>query len=295
MELLMTKTLYFLWICILTPFSFLLGNPLDDHEEENFEEEEQVCLLNKEYVFHAKGYVKAPTASNESWEAVQPFLLPFNHPVKKILDKIFKGCERPLLSSKNMKKAGFFNYTPSDKGIIVTGHPRLKGYLLKIYLDTCYLPEWKLWIQRIVGADQIRQSIIEFGYTPMMKAPKKWIYPLPNSQPPPEGEGYFPKHYVLVVQDMGILSEQANIQNWRHQATPALLDAFYNFVVVNGLIDSYFVDNSPFCFDKKIAFLDTEHYNVDLAHFPNRQYVLSQFLSPEMRNYWEQLIHNGGS
>ena len=254
---------------------------------------ELLALWDEVEDLQAKGYDKPPTASQESWDAVQPYLLPYNHPAKKTLDQIFKGT-RPLLSSKNMKKAGFFNYSQSDKGIIVTGHPRLQGYLIKAYLDTCYLPEWKLWIQRIVGANQIRQSIIDFGYSSIMKAPKKWIYPLPLSPAPPVGEGYFPKHYVLVVQDMGIYSETANQQNWRHNVTPSFLDAFYTFVIANGLINSYYVDNSPFCFDRKIAFLDTEHYNVDIIHFPGRQNVLLRYLSPSMGAYWEQLILNGG-
>lgn len=239
------------------------------------------------------GYDKPYDVSDESWQAVQPYLLPYNHPIRKILHQIFSE-PRPLLSSKNMKRAGFFNYTPSDKGIIVTGHPRLNGYLIKAYLDTCYLPDWKLWIQRIVGANLIRHSIEEMGYSVIMKAPKKWIYPLPRTQKPPSGEGYFPKGYVLVVQDMGILSEVGNQQNWRHCVTKSFLGAFYNFVVTNGLVDSYYIDNSPFCFDRKIAFLDTEHYEVSLENFPNRQYVLSRYLSPEMQAYWNLLIENGG-
>lgn len=286
----MFKTLF----AFLSLTASVQASTLQDPYNAALEEETQhLALWDETDDIQAKGYDKPPTASDESWEAVQPYLLPYGHPIKKTLDQIFSSS-RPLLSSKNMKKAGFYNYTPSDKGIIVSGHPRLNGYLIKAYLDTCYLPDWKLWIQRIVGANQIRQSILDFGYSSIMKAPKKWIYVLPKSQPPPQGEGFYPKHYVLVVQDMGILSEVANQQNWRHQATPAFLDAFYNFVTTNGLIDSYYIDNSPFCFDRKIAFLDTEHYNVDILHFPGRQSVLTRYLSPAMSAYWELLIQNGG-
>jgi hypothetical protein len=255
-------------------------------------EESEILALWDEEPCTPKGYDKPSTASQESWDAVQPYLLPLGHPVKKTLDLIFSQ-NRPLLSSKNMKKAGFYHYTPSDKSIIVSGHPRLKGYLIKTYLDTCCLPEWKLWIQRIVGANQVRESIDAWGYSSIMKAPKKWIYVLPANQPPPQGEGYYPKHYVLVVQDMGLLSDAANLQNWRHNVTGDFLNAFYNFVMINGLVDSYYIDNSPFCFDRKIAFVDTEHYNVDVIHFPGRQQVLFEYLSPNMRKQWEQLISGG--
>lgn len=270
----------------------LLSQALGSTESELSDEEYRALWDEVQDVF-PKGYDKPPTASQESWEAVQPYLLPLNHPAKKVLDQVFSNG-RPLLSSKDMKKAGFYNYNPSDKNIIVTGHPCLKGYLIKAYLDTCYLPEWKLWIQRIVGANQVRQSIEDLGYSNIMKAPKKWIYVLPRHSTPPSGDGYYPKHYVLVVQDMGLFSDVANQQNWRHNVTPSFLDAFYRVVILNGLVDSYYIDNSPFCFDRKIAFLDTEHYNVDIGHFPGRQQVLFNFLSPDMRNYWERLISNGG-
>ena len=277
----------------LALFSMCLTNLTYSNAEDSEEDKEFLALWDDFEEASPKGYAKPLTASQESWDAVQPYLLPYNHPAKKTLDLIFSQ-ERPLLSSKNMKKAGFFNYTPSDKAIIVSGHPRLKGYLIKAYLDTCYLPEWKLWIQRIVGANQVRNSIEELGYSAIMKAPKKWIYVLPQTPPPPTGDGYFPKHYVIVVQDMGLFSETANLENWRNSMTPSLLASFYNMVMVNGLIDSYYVDNSPFAFDRKIAFVDTEHYNVDIVHFPGRQEILYKYLSATMRSYWEHLIINGG-
>lgn len=269
---------------------FFLGAQNTSLDEEN---QEFLTLWDGVEGVCSKGFEKPATASQESWDAVQPYLLPYHHPVRKVLDGIFSSS-RPLLSSKNMRKAGFFNFTPSDKGVIVSGHPRLRGYLIKAYLDTCYLTEWKLWIQRIVGVNQISESIEQLGYSSIMKAPKKWIYALPSSQPPPSGNEYYPKHYVLVVQDMGIYSPASNEHHWHNRVNRSFLNAFYKIVMVNGLVDSYYVDNSPFCFDGKIAFLDTEHYNADLAQFPDRQSILMQYLSSDMRQYWEQLILNGG-
>ena len=72
---------------------------------------------------------------------------------KTALDKIF-GNERPLCSEKAMKKAGFFKYKQSDKDIIVTGHPRLVGYIIKTYLDTSGNQDWVKWIERINGANR---------------------------------------------------------------------------------------------------------------------------------------------
>lgn len=283
-----------LLIASLVSATLVTGAYLGAGVSDDLYDRELMALWDEAAELCPKGYSKPVGASQESWDAVQPYLIPSNHPAKKALDLIFSQQPRPLLSSKNMKKAGFFNYTPSDKNIIVTGHPRLKGYLIKAYLDSCSLPEWKLWIQRIVGANQIRQSIEELGYTSIMKAPRKWIYPLPGNPSPPEGEEYFPKYYVLIVQDMGLFSAIANQQNWRHAMTPNLLASFYNMVMINGLIDSYYIDNSPFSFDRKIAFVDTEHYNIDIREFPGRQEILYKFLSPAMREYWEHLLQNGG-
>lgn len=211
------------------------------------------------------------------WEAIAPLLLPDTHPAREKLDKIFakQGITK---DAKAFTKAGF-RCLPlrTLSNALIARHDKLKGYLVKIYLDNQPVShEWNQWSKRIRGAERIRNLIDARGYGSQFKAPKKWIYLIPQPSL---------RTALLLVEDMDLLPYETNLKLWKKAPTPELLDAFYDLVHSLGLCDSVFADNAPFARDKKIAFVDTEHSLV----WPIPYGKLNGRLSPSMEAYWKAL------
>ncbi len=231
-----------------------------------------------------------PYISDDIWQHVTPYLIPDDHPAKEALDKIFSSS-RALRSVKAMRQAGFSNPVPGYKGMIVTKHKSIPGYLIKAYLDTTNIPEWLALTHRAIGARYIQNTIDKFGYQGIMKVPKKWIYPLPAEPSPPQEEGYFRKNFVLVVENMKILSFADNEAAYKRLITKKILEALYTVLREDKLVDSVYIDNIPFSRDGKIAFVDTEHFNTTTK--PLHLEHLARCFSKSMRAYWLQLCSNG--
>lgn len=231
---------------------------------------------------------KSPFISENAWEKIKPYLLPTDHPAKTALDEIFNHY-RATSSHKEMKRAGFsFKLPRGDRRATVAKHKKIKGYLIKTYLDTQNTDgkEWKAWIQRIKGAECIQASIDKHGFNHLAKTPKKWIYPLPTVTTGEEGP--FRKNFILVVENMHILSNTKNRIKYQESINKERMKALYILLTENLLIDSIYLDNIPFSKDGKIAFIDTEHYLTTLR--PLKLHRMTKFFSPIMQEYWEQLI-----
>jgi hypothetical protein len=223
------------------------------------------------------------------WDEVQAFLIPNEHPIKKTLDKLFQKS-RPTASFRALRKAGFiFEIPRTPDRLTVAQHPKLKGYLLKIFRDDQLMvpDEAYHWIQRIIGTRLIQDSIDKHGYQQIMKAPKKWIYHLPHTALPRAGS-FIRRYYLLVVEDMKVVNAIKNERYFRTKMTREKLEALYVILKENVLIDSIYIDNIPFCRDGKMAFVDTEHYHTDLK--PLRLHRLTYRFAPEMQDYWQSLI-----
>ncbi len=233
-------------------------------------------------------YVYNPYVDMELWDILTPYFLPEHFPEKAALDRIFSK-RRVLSSVESMRKAGFLIISPTDK-IIVARHYKLPGFLIKVYLDPLSIGEWIWWKKRIDGARLIQAGINQHGYQGFMKTPRKWIYPLPADPGPKEGHNR--RNFILVVEDVEPLSPHKNHLAYKNKMTPDILNALYNLLTENLLIDSVYADNTPFCKDGKIAFLDTEHAQ-DLTQ-PLPLSAVGNFLSTEMRDYWIQMIQTGG-
>lgn len=236
-------------------------------------------------------YVYNPYGSLELWDTLQPYFLPENHPIKAKLDKLFKR-ERLILSKETFEAAGFNKIKMREPTNIIIGkHPSLKGYILKVYLDSQpAVVEWANWMDRITGAEGIRSCIKRHSYQKHFKVPHKWIYPLPASPSPPDDPLYNRKNFLLVVEDMRILSYTENKEAYRKKMTPELLNALYTILNEEGLLDSVYIDNIPFTEDGRIAFIDTEHHHKG----PIRYEKLTGFFSPAMQQHWQRLIESGG-
>ncbi len=112
------------------------------------------------------------------------------------------------------------------------------------------------------------------------------MYVLPENPPPPPGSER--KHLILVVEKLDILDAVTNEKAWRHSsmATEERLRALYHMISELGLYDSVYIDNIPFCYDDRIAFIDTEHFYLWPVHYRR----LLHRLSGKRQIFWNQLI-----
>lgn len=233
-------------------------------------------------------FIGAQHPSAETQAAVAPYLLPEDHPIKPDLDRIF-SASRVIFNVKTLAKAGFDKSKPREfSKVVVTKHSELPGYVFKLYLDTQKphkgKPEHHYWILRITGAQKIQQEITKQGWENSFKVPKKWIYALPEDPSPPEG--YYTKHYILVEEDMDILSNDKNKKMWGSKTVtrPLLSNLFYILKTI-GLIDCAKPANIPFGRDGRIAFIDTQSHGVEKMRYKG----LTGYLSSSNQRYWGSL------
>lgn len=224
--------------------------------------------------------------TEDVWRQVHPYLLPENnHGIKNFLDKICSEI-RVLSSKENLERAGFkIIFQQANRGLVVAKHPKLPGYLLKMYLDSCPRTEWPLWVLRAKGARIIQELLNKHYYNCFMKVPQKWIYPVPSFDRPVANENTFPKDFILIVQDMRLVTDKYNLYCYKNNMTFARLDALYTMIDEGGLSDSH-IKNIPFSADQKIAFIDTEYVNSWPVHFD----WLTKNFSPTHQSYWLKLM-----
>lgn len=230
-----------------------------------------------------------PYITAEMWNTVRPYLMPNNHPIKVKLDKIFKEF-RATVNSDTAVKAGFARAEPAKYShCVITKHKKMKGYFFKFFydsqtgLDDCY----KL-ARRASGAALINQGIKRFGLQKMFKAPKKWIYALPEHPSPPEGMER--KNFILIAEDMNLISSKQNRAKWKSNFFgEERLRGYYMLLKDQGLDDSVHVFNVPFSRDGKLAFVDTEHHSKPRVNY----HIVLKYLSEKYKTLWIELINGG--
>lgn len=227
-----------------------------------------------------------PELSYEQWQNIAPYLLPDTHPVKENLDRIFE-YSNALGTRNTLIEAGFTLHEGGFSKTTIARHKDLNGVFIKLYLDD--QPEinelYKL-MKRIKGAERAKISIVQHHWEHLFKVPRKWLYILPENA---SYSAYPHKKFVLVAEDMHLLPKKKNYDLWRYQTSKSLLNKVYTILTEAGLSDSAYPFNMPYSKDGRIAFVDTEHYNVWPVVYDN----LSKYLSSEMRSYWQELIENG--
>lgn len=214
------------------------------------------------------------------------FVLIFFHAVSVyscVIDSSLFADPEAIRSIDTLKAAGFETRGPQQwSRIVVAKHPKAPGYLFKIYVDEEKYPgshcDYEYWERRIEGAQKIRREIIKRQASDRFKVPQKWIYRLSR-----EGK---PRQFILVVEEMDVLDEAANLACWGGETvSKELLKTLWEICEATGLRDSLKPDNIPFCKDGKIAFIDTEQH----GHWPLRADRLTPYLREGLRAYWEDL------
>lgn len=247
------------------------------------------ALIEKERA-HAS-FLYNPWVPPDLWQELEPYFLPHDHPIKADLDSLFSKM-RVTQSANLFEKGGFGKPKMREPTNIVIGrHEQFKDYIFKVYLDTQpSLNEWINWVHRIEGARAIQCSLERHGFLHFC-TPKKWIYPLPAEPSPPNATRFHRKNFILIVENMNILSLKDNRKAFRKKITPQILQELYTILTEEGLIDSVYPDNIPFTENGQLAFIDTEH------HYPGRSIPyekLTPFLSKQMKEFWQALTIKKG-
>ena len=228
-------------------------------------------------LFHATGKETVPVS----------YLLPEHHPIKPLLDSLFSSS-RVILNLDTLEEAGFVYSKPRKfTNLIVAKHPAIPGYIFKLYLDAQRdhknKPEHHFWMLRIQGAVRVRFEIEANNLQEWIKVPQKWIYKLPKKPLP--SKGYRKKHYILVEEDMQLLSPEDNESLWASSyVTIQHLHAIHLILGNVGLSDCAKPDNMPFSIDGRIAFIDTQTHGRSVSY--NH---LSSWLSTENQTLWQKM------
>jgi len=233
-------------------------------------------------------YIKPSDVSDDVWSEVKPYLLPFDHPLKNKLDKLFTTF-RVTDNPATVKKAGFLRSTPAAfSNAIVSRNENLSGYYFKFYHDHQQIDvESKQWIDRAFEARSLKKAIKDHGYQKYFKVPKKWIYLIPDN---PQSTGPYPKHFILIATKINTTKGHINRFKWQTEVSRKLLDAVWIINQQEGLVDSCVGHNLPFTKDNKLAYIDLEQHH----KWPVPFHRLNGYLNPEMQDYWKKLIDNNG-
>lgn len=247
------------------------------------------CSLNFNFILShpRESFVYNPLVSAEVWIQLESYFLPTDHPIKTSLDKLFKQM-RVTQSAEHFEKAGFGKpHMRKPTNIVIGKHPFFRRYIFKAYLDTQPpLCEWGNWAQRIEGARAIKACLKRHQFQHFI-VPHKWIYPLPLEPSPPDNSLFHRKNFILIAENMNLLSSKSNLKAFKSRINPQILEELYTIITEEGLIDSVYPSNIPFTQSGKIAFVDTEH------HYPGALIPyekLTPFLSKEMQEYWRSIV-----
>lgn len=262
--------------------------PMPSFELENNLQKIQSQLLKTQHAFaiYTKDYPINPYVPAEVWAAVSPLFLPENHPIKPKLDRMFSST-RVTLTPDTFRRAGFKRFKPGRfSRIMASSHPNMPGYFIKAFSDLeAKVVDWQKLMRRIAGSFAIRECIKRNGLEAHIKVPQKWIYPLPVEPSPPNTDRYFRKNFILVAEDVQAYSHSENEKKYK-RISKERLKAFYIVANQEGLWDSCYAFNAPFCKDGKIAFIDTEYFH----KWPVPFHKLNRYLSTEMQGYLKHLI-----
>lgn len=235
---------------------------------------------------------KNPYISAEAKKAMKPYLISLEHPMRVVLDSIFLK-KRATVDKYAFHKAGFKVIAEGPRSyILVARHRNLPGYLVKAHLDTelnkKYRKEsWEWLVRRCEGASKIREIIQKRNIRYFVVA-EKWLYCFPPEPSPPHDHHHTRHLALLLVTDMELVSKKRNYHAWTHYITKEHLDELY-IIISRAKGSSYRPDNIAYTQHDQFAFIDTE-YPTRGPDFRS----IRLFLSPEMLEYWDKLVKNGG-
>lgn len=210
--------------------------------------------------------------------SVTKYELPHNHVLQKPLKELFKDLDLLSQSYQELQDAGFEVLKYSS--IVVAKHPRLKGYVIKFFISD--IPEEEQiqnFVTRVQGSKALQEFIAQNDLQYIV-TPKKWLYELQDK-------------YILIAEDMNILSASETRKAYSKLASPALDELCMTVKKFRGL-DSI-IKNMPFTKSGKIAFIDTEKWKISKPFFlrhitplldPEGRRVVATYQNQELYQQW---------
>lgn len=216
-------------------------------------------------------------------ETILPYLLPEKHPLRKILAEIFVDPNM-FQSYEQFVNAGF-EVKRGSKRLLVGRHPSIPDYLFKKYYGQSQTSQLYNYIQRIEGANFLRQYIKEHDFK-HLTVPKKWLYELPSNFSERRSE----KTYLLIVERMDLITDHYSEGKILYYNMDADMLTELCTILHEVKCDAFPTRNLPMTHSGKIAFVDTETVRKGKSNFIKRFVPL---LNPEMQTYalalWEKL------
>lgn len=212
---------------------------------------------------------------------VKDCLLPADHPLQEQLKNLFENSDM-FQSSFQLEQEGFHLIGRTRRGFMVAGHPAIGNYLIKKFQDdTPRRQQIKNYLRRINGATALRE-FIQLNNLQHIVVPKKWLYCLPKRfSEPKTGK----RTYVLIVEKID-LCNGGQLRNGEIAMRYASIDS--DVLRELCLVVYYFrgldsgLQNMPFTYKNKIAFIDTEHWENNREGFLKHA---EHFLTQDRKDY----------
>lgn len=213
--------------------------------------------------------------------SLNKYLLPNKHPLYTQLKHLFEHPDM-FETPDHLRAAGFQVINKVHRKLMVATHPSIKNYLFKKF-QNCISKEHQLrnYLSRIDGARALSHFIAE-NHLQHIVVPKKWIYPLPKQFSNPITRE---KTYILIVEKIDICSGGKNsdgeVAKKYYNMDKAILKELCMVIYQFRGLDSM-LHNMPFTHQNKIAFIDTEKWNIKREGFLRKA---MPFLSKENQTY----------
>jgi hypothetical protein len=227
----------------------------------------------------------SPHLTDKQKELIAPHLLPLDHPIKPIVDKIF-SLIRVTESKENIEKAGFKIMVAMPRSYtVVAKHPWAPGYVFKIHLDSekkgrMGKDSWEWLIDRCVHAKTIKK-IIEKKKLVHFSVPDKWLYPPPVF---PASSLGTPQPIILIATEKDVEPDHISTIRWRTIPNRDYLKELYQ-ILKSGSGSPHLGSNVPYAKDGTFCFIDTERKNSFRSNKRAKKYFADEF-----HDYWLSLF-----
>lgn len=217
-----------------------------------------------------------------------PYILPLHHFLRSGLDSIFVTAY-VIKNAKTFAHAGFITLTAQKtSGIRVARHPKMPGYIVKLYLASQKTHRSKMsqqdWlVQRCRGASQLRK-LIRKKQIQFFTVPEKWLYELPRSLSAPKK-----RTFIVVETYMHLVSRKKTFCALKQKITKQHLRELLLLEKCGGAAGpGAFHLNAPYTQEGKFAFIDTEY--PDRVFSPSKTKKIGRYFSSSMRKCWIRLV-----
>lgn len=229
------------------------------------------CFLSSKNLFSLGPQVQAHPS------ILEPYLLPDKHPLQEQINHLFENSQM-FESVDQLQKSGFEVLPRVHRGLMVASHSTMNGYLIKKFQNhISQKHQLNNYVSRIRGARALNLFISK-NHLKHIIVPKKWLYALPKKFSDSVTKE---KTYILIVEKLDILTGNGEVAKRYQSIEEPILKELCMVVYRFRGLDSV-LHNMPFTHQNKIAFIDTEKWNIKRKGF---LHSIMPFLSEDGKAY----------